>query len=61
MFILSRNNGIPLPDTSDDPVSNSNILENMLKKWNVQNKAAWIKDMGMLDHIKEMKALDSKK
>ena len=35
VFILSRNNGVPLPQTSDDAVSNSNMLESMLKKWNV--------------------------
>lgn len=58
VFILSRNNGVPLPQTSDDAVSNSNMLESMLKKWNVQNRAAWTKDMGMLDHIKEIKNID---
>ena len=31
VFILSRNNGVPLPQTSDDAVSNSNMLESMLK------------------------------
>ena len=57
--MLARNNGIPL--SHDDPMENSKILENMLKNWKVENKGAWIKDMGMLDHIKEMQVLDVKK
>lgn len=60
VVMLARNNGIPFSKVVDDPLSNSKILENMLKVWKVDNKGAWMNDMGMSDHIGEIQELKYK-
>ena len=52
LFMLARREEkIATSELLAEPKANARVLENMLKDWNVANKALWLKELDMAEHI----------
>jgi len=54
IMLARREEKIATSDLLAEPKANAKVLENMLKDWGMANKALWLKELGMAEHIESL-------